>query len=150
MAYFFDISKQSDIDLVHASVRDSEEVPNVINQVEWEMIEYFRQRPDMPLYFRSGLENLSSLNRIRVRLIGYNEDNPEESTPELREAFRRAIAYVSSDILRNYDNTMKVSSISQGERSVTYSGRVPDVKDWPNGWKRFFKNYDDREAVYSI
>ena len=150
MAFFFDASKTEDLNLLHSSVRDNDEVFNVVDQVEYEMIEYFRQRPDMPIYFRSGLENLSSLNRIRVRLIGYNEDDPAESSTQLKEAFRRAIAYVVSDVIRNYDNVLNATSIRQGQRSVTYNGKVPDVKDWPSGWKRFFKNYDDREAVYSI
>ena len=150
MSFFFDIENQADLNLLHSSVRDNDELANIVDQVEWEMIEYFRQRPDMPLYFRSGLENLSSLNRIRVRLIGYNEDDPEDSSDELKEAFRRAIAYVVSDVIRNYNNVVNATSIRQGQRSVTYNGKVPDVKDWPSGWKRFFKNYDDREAVYSI
>lgn len=150
MATFFDIENQDDLNLLHSSVRGNDELSNIVEQVEWEMIEYFRQRPDMPIYFRSGLENLSSLNRIRVRLIGYNEDEPVNSSTELKEAFRRAIAYVVSDVIRNYDNVMNATSIRQGQRSVSYNGKVPDVKDWPSGWKRFFKNYDDREAVYSI
>ena len=150
MAFFFDTSNQSDIDLLHSSVRDNDELANIVDQVEWEMIDFFTQRPEMPIYFRSGLENLSSLNRIRVRLIGYNEDDPENSSEGLKEAFRRAIAYVVSEVVRNYNNTLNATSIRQGQRSVTYNGTVPSVKDWPSGWKRFFKNYDDREAVYSI
>ena len=150
MATFFNIENQADLNLLHSSVRAEDELSNIVEQVEWEMIEYFRQRPDMPIYFRSGLENLSSLNRIRVRLIGYNEDEPENSTAELKEAFRRAIAYVVSDVLRNYNNTLNATSIKQGQRSITYNGTIPDVKDWATGWKKFFKNYDDREAVYSI
>ena len=150
MAYFFDVSEQADLNLLHSTVRSDSELSNTVEKVEWEMIEYFRQRPDMPLYFRSGLENLSSLNRIRVRLIGYNEDNPEQSTAELKEAFRRAIAYVVSDVLRNYNNTLNATSIKQGQRSITYNGVADNVNDWPSGWKKFFKNYDDREAVYSI
>ena len=150
MAFFFDASKTEDLNLLHSSVRDDDEIFNVVDQVEWEMIEYFRQRPDMPIYFRSGLENLSSLNRIRVRLIGYNEDDPAESSTQLKEAFRRAIAYVVSEVVRNYNNESKVTSEKLGRFSATYQGAIPTVKDWPSGWKRFFKNYDDREAVYSI
>lgn len=150
MAYFFDVNEQADLNLLHSTVRSDSELSNTVETVEWEMIEYFRQRPDMPLYFRSGLENLSSLNRIRVRLIGYNEDDPANSTAELKEAFRRAIAYVVSDVLRNYKNPINATSIKQSQRSITYNGRVPDVNDWTVGWQRFFKNYDDREAVYSI
>ena len=150
MAFFFDINEPADLNLLHSSIRTDDELSNTVEKVEWEMIDFFTQRPDLPIYFRSGLENLSSLNRIRVRLIGYNEDDPENSKPELKEAFRRAIAYVVSDVIRNYNNVVNATSIRQGQRSVTYNGKVPDVKDWPSGWKRFFKNYDDREAVYSI
>jgi len=150
MATFFDPSKVDDLDLLHSSVRDDSELTNVVNKVEYEMIDYFRQRPNIPLYFRSGFENLSSKNRIKVRLIGYSEDDPAQSNDDLKEALRRSIAYVVSYILRNYDNLVGAQSIKQGQRSVSYHGAIPDVDKWPDGWKRYLRNFDDREAHYSI
>jgi len=147
---FFDPSNPSDLSLIHSSVRDHEELYDVADKVEYEMIDHFRQRPDMPLYFRSGFENLSSLNRVKVRLIGYSEDSPEDSNANLKEALRRSIGYVVSYILRNYDNTVGAESIRQGQRSISYRGQIPNVNDWPSGWKKYLRNFDDREAQYSI
>ena len=150
MSTFFDPSKQEDLDLLHSSVRNDDELTNVVNKVEYEMIDHFRQRPDIPVYFRSGFENLSSKNRIKVRLIGYSEDDPTQSNADLKEALRRSIAHVVSYILRNYDNLVGAQAIRQGQRSVTYKGVIPDVDKWPDGWKSYLRNFDDREAHYSI
>ena len=150
MSTFFDPSKKEDLDLLHSSVRDDDELTNVVNKVEYEMIDHFRQRPDIPVYFRSGFENLSSKNRIKVRLIGYSEDDPSQSNTDLKEALRRSIAHVVSYILRNYDNLVGAQAIRQGQRSVTYKGVIPDVDKWPDGWKSYLRNFDDREAHYSI
>lgn len=150
MSTFFDPSKKEDLDLLHSSVRDDDELTNVVNKVEYEMIDHFRQRPDIPVYFRSGFENLSSQNRIKVRLIGYSEDDPSQSNADLKEALRRSIAHVVSYILRNYDNLVGAQAIRQGQRSVTYKGVIPDVDKWPDGWKSYLRNFDDREAHYSI
>ena len=150
MSTFFDPSKKEDLDLLHSSVRDDDELTNVVNKVEYEMIDHFRQRPDIPVYFRSGFENLSSQNRIKVRLIGYSEDDPSQSNTDLKEALRRSIAHVVSYILRNYDNLVGAQAMRQGQRSVTYKGVIPDVDKWPDGWKSYLRNFDDREAHYSI
>lgn len=150
MANFFDSGKQADRDLLHSSVRDHAELPYVVNSVEWEIIDYYKQRPDVPLFFRSGYENLSTLNEIDVRLIDYKEDDPTGSDADLIEALRRTIADVASWVLRNYDTTQGINSIKQGQRSITYMGNAPSWRDWPDGWNHKLRNFDDREAVYSI
>ena len=150
MATFFDITKEADLALLHKSVRSDDELGNVVDQVEWELIDYFKQRPTVPIYFRSGLENLSTLNEIVVRLFDYDSDNPDNSGDDLKQALRRTIADITSWVLRNYDSADKVQSITQGKRSVTYMGAVPSWRDWPGGWAKRLKNFDNREAVYSI
>ena len=150
MATFFDVTSQADLNLLHKSVRGDDELSNVVDQIEWELIDYFKQRPNVPIYFRTGLENLSTLNEIVVKLFDYDSDSPENSGNDLKEALRRTIADIASWVLRNYDSPDKVQSITQGKRSVTYMGAVPSWRGWPDGWAKRLKNFDNREALYSI
>lgn len=153
MATFFDTSVQTDLNLLHSDVREHDEVDNVIDKVEWEILNHYKQRPSIPIRVRTGSENLKigpESSDIEVQLIGYDSDTPADSDDGLKEALKRAIAHVASWVLRNYDNAQGVSSITQGKRSITYAGTVPDINDWPDGWGATLKNYDDREALYSI
>jgi len=150
MGTFFKVASGADLALLHKSVRGDDELANVVDQIEWELIDYFKQRPTVPIYFRSGLENLSTLNEVVVRLFDYDSDNPENSGNDLKEALRRTIADIASWVLRNYYTQDRVRSITQGKRSVTYMGTVPSWRDWPDGWAKRLKNFDNREALYSI
>lgn len=149
-AIFFDCTSTDDLNLLHSSVRDNEEVCNVVNDIEYEILDFYKQRPSIPLYFKTGRENLYNTNDIQVRLIDYDNETPSESEQDLKDAIKKTIAEITSWVLRNYNNTNGVTSIKQGQRSITYMGMSPTWRDFPNGWNRWLKNFDDREAVYSI
>lgn len=150
-AIFFDTSKEADLDLLHSSVRTDDELNNVVDQVEWEIINYYSQRPSVPLRQRSGLENLESVPpQIEVRLIDYNQDTPADSDAKLKDALRRTIGDVASWVLRNYSVQQGAHSIRQGQRSVSFGSVVPSWREWPSGWNGKLKNYDEREANFSI
>lgn len=150
MSVFFDTSKPEDVRLLHRSVRDSMELENVVEAVEYEILDYYKQRPSIPLSLQTGRENLYTTNEVQVRLIDYDNDNPANSEADLKEALKRTIANVASWIIRNYNTGQGIGSIQQGKRSITYTGDAPTWDQWPSGWRRYLKNYDDREALYSI
>lgn len=150
-AIFFDTGTQDDLDLLHESVRNHSELDNVVNEVEYRILDYYKQRPSVPLRLQTGRENLYSTNDIQVRLIHYDNDTPANSQQDLKDALKRTIADIASWVLRNYDSpTGGVKSIGQGKRSIEYMGAVPDWKHWPDGWQRWLHNFDDREAQYHI
>lgn len=152
---FFDPSSQDDLQLLHEDIRQHSELVNVVSQVEWEIINSaFTQREgqnrgvwqDFFEYENGNNPN----NELLVRLVGYDQDTPSNSEADLKEALRRTIARVVSWVLRDYSNPQNVSSISQGQRSVDYAGRVPDWQDWPDDWDRLLHNYDARIPNYGI
>lgn len=149
-AIFFDTSEQDDLNLLHSSVRDDSELDNVVNGVEYEILQYYKQRPSIPLSLQTGRENLYTTNEVQVRLIDYDNDTPANSEQDLKDALKKTIAEVTSWVIRNYNNDAKVQSESLGRWSVSYAGSVPTWNEWPSGWNRWLKNFDDREAVYSI
>lgn len=150
-ATFFDISAQADLNLLHSSIRDHQELDNVVDKVEYEILDFYKQRPSVPLRLQTGRENLYSTNDIQVRLIDYDNDTPANSEADLKEALKYTIAEVSSWVLRNYDNDQGgVQSIQQGKRSISYMGAAPSWDRWPDGWRHYLKNFDDREALYSV
>jgi hypothetical protein len=156
MSYFFDFT---DLSLIHSDVREHPELPNVIDRVEWEILDAFSQR-DL-----QGLTTVQAFfeyetgrdpgDEILVRLSGYNQVDPPESEDGLKEALRRTIATVASELMRSYEGSRGVQSVQQGQRAVTYGtqrmgGSVPTWTDWPSGWDRFLKNYDARIKPYGI
>lgn len=147
---FFDTSKQADLDLLHSSVRTDDELDNVIANVEYEILDYYKQRPSIPLQLQVGRENLYNTNQVSVRLLDYDQDTPANSTQELKDALKKTIAEVASWVIRNYNTPQNVESIQQGKRSVSYYGLSPSWRDFPSGWQRWLSNFDDREARYSI
>lgn len=149
-AIFFDTDSLSDLALLHSSVRDNDELRNVVANIEYEILDYYKQRPSIPLSLQTGRENLYTTNEVQVRLIDYNQDNPVDSEQDLKDALKKTIAEITSWVIRNYDNSQNVRSIQQGKRSIEFGGLAPTWKDFPTGWQRWLKNFDDREAVYSI
>lgn len=149
-AIFFDTADADDLALLHSSVRTNAELSNVVDNVEYEILDYYKQRPSIPLSLRTGRENLYTTNEIQVRLIDYDNDTPSNSEQDLKDALKKTIAEITSWVIRNYNNEQNISSIQQGKRSVSFYGLAPSWKDFPSGWNRWLKNYDDREAVYSI
>ncbi len=153
MSTFFDTDVQADLDLLHSSVRDHAELDNVASQVEWEIIDHFSQRPyklrsnyDAFFEYESGSDESQE---IEVRLIGYNSTTPASSEAGLKEALRRTIGKVVSEVLRDYDNANDVQSITQGKRSITYAGKVPTWDEWPDNWKGYLSNYSARIPNYA-
>jgi hypothetical protein len=152
MSIFFNIA--TDSALLHAQVRDNPELQNVVDQVEFEIIEAFKQRDMQRLTTYESFFNYEfgrdPLQEVKVRLVGYDEETPEDSDADLKELLKRTIAKVVSWVLRNYDNADKAQSIRQGQRSITYSGVVPSWKDWYSGWDNMLHNYDARIKGYGI
>lgn len=149
-AIFFDPADADDLLLLHKAVRTNTELTNVINNVEYEILDYYKQRPSIPLSLRTGRENLYSTNEITVRLLHYNNTTPASSEQDVKDALKKTIAEVASWVLRNYDNEGKVSSVSLGRFSASYTGAMPTWREFPSGWNRWLGNFDDRQAVYSI
>ena len=147
---FFDTASSDDLDLLHSSVRTNDELENVVANVEYEILDYYKQRPSIPLTLQTGRENLYTTNEIQVRLIDYDNDNPSNSEQDLKDALKKTIAEISSWVIRNYETPQGVNSIQQGKRSISYHGLSPTWNDFPSGWRRWLKNFDDREALYSI
>lgn len=157
MSTFF--NPASDLNLIHADVRDNPELSNVIDKVEWEVLDAFSQRD------RQGLTTVQAFfeyesgrdpnDEILVRLVGYDQAEPSDSEEGLKEALKRTIANIASDILQSYDGQRGVQSVRQGQRSVSYGsasggGVVPTWRDWPSGWDRYLGNYDARIKAYGI
>lgn len=155
MADFFDTSVQADLDLLHESIRSHNELDNVVDKVEWEILNSaFMQREGQAVGttddFFTYEDGNDPNNELLVRLVGYDQDTPTNSEADLQEALRRTIARVVSWILRDYSNAQGVQSISQGQRSITYSGSVPTWQDWPDDWDRLLHNYDARIPNYRV
>ena len=152
---FFDPNNPQDVRLLHASVRGHEEMKTVSYQIEWEVIDFYTQRENLRYRYGNrrpvtGVENLRDRQEIRVMLIDYDQNEPEKSPDELKEALRRTIADIVSWVLRNYDNTQDAQSIRQGDRSISFATTIPNWRNFPNGWNRRMKNWDFRVAGYSI
>ena len=154
MYQFFNVDSADDLKLLHKSIRTNTELENIVEQIQWQIIEAFSQRDMQGLttyeaFFKYEFGD-NPRDVIKVRLLGYNEDDPEESEAGLKEAFRRTIAKIASWVLRNYSNPQDVRRIKQGQREVEYSGTVPTWENFPKGWDRLFKNYDARIQPYGI
>lgn len=155
MATFFNTENPNDLALLHADVREATELDRLAEQVEYEVILFYKQRDMQGIatyqdFFRYEA-GASPLTGIKVRLVGYNESDPAKSEPDLKEALRRTIAEVLSYQLRNYENANGVASQSQGNRSVTYtSGQPPTWRNFPHGWNLYLRNFDARIQGYGI
>jgi len=153
MSVFFDVTDANDLNLLHADVRAEDELSNVVNKVEWEILDAFSQRDKQGLTTVQAFFEYESgrdpNDEILVRLAGYDQTTPSDSDEGLKEALRRTIADIVSTLMRGYENEHGIQSIRQGQRSVTY-GMVPTWDRWPSGWDRRLKNYDARIKPYGI
>lgn len=154
MSDFFNTSDLADINLLHSTVRNHDELDNVVDSVEWEIIDSFTQRESLGLStvdaffeYESGADPTASLE---VRLVGYDSATPANSEAGLKIAIKRTIADIVSWVLREYTNTQGVQSISQGRRSITYSGTVPSWREWPDGWDIKLSNYNAKHQNFGI
>lgn len=148
---FFNPNNEDDLNLINSKVRDHPELASVASQVEWEVIDAYRQRDQGRTNWNAffELERGGDPSRgLKVRLIGYDPDNPEKSDEGLKEALRRTIADIISKTLIDYDRTGAISE-QQGNRSITYA-RASSWREWPSGWRYRLTNYDARTATYGI
>jgi len=129
MADYFDPSDPSDVELLHSSVREDPELPVIVDQIEWEVIDRYTE---------------GTGDHMRVQLEGYPDSD------DLSEALRRTIADVASWVLRDYSNEQGVVSQRQGNRSVVYSTRIPSWRDYPPQWDRRLTRFDKRRVIYGI
>lgn len=154
MATFFDITSQSDLNLLHSSVVNDDNLANVVDSVEWEIINAFSQRDmekvgTIEAFFEYEFGRDPN-DVIKVRLVGYDAETPANSDAGLKEVLKRTIADVASWVLRNYSNSNGVTSIKQGQRSISYSGHAPSYNNFPTYWDMKLKNYDARIKEYGI
>ena len=153
MSTFFDVTDANDLNLLHADVRGEDELSNVVDKVEWEILDAFSQRDKQGLTtvqaFFEYEKGRDPNDEILVRLAGYDQTAPADSDAGLKEALRRTIADIVSTLMRGYSNEPGIQSVRQGQRSVTY-GMVPTWDKWPSGWDRRLKNYDARIKPYGI
>lgn len=152
MSHFFDSSSQDDLNLLHESVREHDELDHIIDKIEYEVISHYTQRRGGAMGLEEAFFATESggdpTSEIQVRLIGYDSEEPEKSDDGLKEALRRTVAHIASEVLQSYDTDKRVQSIRQGQRSITYSASSPE--QWPAGWERYLSNYDAREGLYEI
>jgi len=150
MADFFDTSAQSDLDLLHSSIRNHSELDNVVDRVEHNVIDHYKQRKQV-YHTVTGKENLYGTSReIEVMLLGYDEQTPVDSDADLKEALKYTIADIVSYVLRTYDRQSGVESIQQGKRSITYRRAASDSRSWQDGWSLPLRNFDERTPLYGI
>lgn len=154
MAEFFDHSSSDDKALLHESIRDHNELENVVDLMEWKILDHYKQRKGLGIannadFFRFE-DGSDPQNEIKVRLVGYDQDTPSNSEADLKEQLKYTIAKAVSWVLRNYDNPQGVESISQGQRSVSYAGVVPDWEQFPAGIQSMLSNFDAKIASYGI
>lgn len=138
MATFFDIESQTDVDLLHASVRMHTERDRVINAVETDVLNRFTIR--------------TGVNTYRVELEGYNDTTPASSHANLKAALKRAIAAVASHRLRNYERDPSLQIEELGDYKYdrgTGAGKL-DVS-WPTGWdSELIRFYNERPPLFHI
>lgn len=151
MASYFDASEQADKDLLHSDVRDHAELELVATDVEYQVIEHFRQEKE---YDETSLMPANPQDAIEteIRLAGYDVDADDADVDEhLKKALRYTIAYVISYCLRNYDNERNVNSKKRGNRSKSYSGSIPTKEEWPDDWSyRYLDTFDTTDIVYGL
>ena len=154
MYQFLDVTDAEDLKLLHKEVREDSELENVVSQVQFEVIQAFSQR-DMEgrstyeAFFKYEFGS-NPADVVKVRLLGYNEYDPESSGDSLKELLKRTIAKITSWTMRNYYNTQAATMIKQGQRSISYGGTVPSYMDFPAGWDSLLKNHDARIQPYGI
>lgn len=156
MADFFDTSAQADLDLLHSSIREHPELDNMVDKVEFEILQFYSQREndhwDNYWDFFKYEKGAPTSTEILVRLVGYDQDTPTNSEADLQEALRRTIAEVASWALRNYSNSPGAHNVTLGRFSTGSGGLsdLPTVNDWPDNWNRFLKNFDAKIPKYGI
>lgn len=146
---YFDATNTEDLKLLHSGVRDHDELENIAEQVEYDVIDHYRE--EYPEYLHSEYSSYDPDVEIQtaVKLHGYAE-NPDNAAANLKEALRRTIARIVSDCLRQYDNERNLQSEKLGNRSYTYAGKIPTKDDWPDAWDSRLAKFDNREPVYGL
>lgn len=146
---YFDHTDSNDTALLHSDVRTHSELENVSEQVEWEVIDHYREEwPELDQGDYTTYDPDVAI-QTTVKLHGYADD-PDNASANLKQALRRTIADVVSNVLRQYDNERGIQSHQLGNRSETYAGEIPTKDDWPDNWNHRLARYDNRDPVYGL
>ena len=138
MATFFDTESQTDIDLLHSTVRLHTERDRVIDAAEIDVLNRFTIR--------------TGVNAYRVELEGYDDSTPSASDSTVKAALKRAIAAVASHRLRFYDRDPSLQIEELGDYKYdrgSGAGKL-DVM-WPTGWdSELIRFYNERPPLFHI
>lgn len=146
---YFDPTSDSDKSLLHSDVRDHSELERVATQVEFDVINHYREELRYESGSRAYAYPPNGPVQTAVYLNGYEED-PQKAEKHFREALRHTIADLISFSLRVYDNEIGVTSQRRGGRSKSFAGKVPTPNQWPDGWSRRLAIYDNTEVLYGL
>lgn len=136
MAYFLDVTDEGDLALVHAIARGHAELTTVVDEAERDVLLKYTVR--------------TGTNTFEVKLEGYNDVDPAASHATLVACLKRAVAYVASHRLRNYDRTPGY----QKERLDVYeydrgSGGAAATSDrWPTGWDAELRQFFGETSLW--
>lgn len=152
---FFNPAKAIDHGLLHASVREHDDVSVVAAQAEDDVVREFTERGD----FGGGELHTETRGAytFTVMLLGYDPDETEaqgydtdpNSWSGFAKAMRETIADVTSHRLRYYDVDSTVTSETMGRRSETRQRGTLDVM-WPRNWSWRLNPYDVRPKTFVI
>lgn len=126
---WFDVTESADLDLLHSSIRNDDELLNAVTRAQLDIFTAYRE---------GGV----------VKLSGYDAD-VELADAELVTVVKNTIADIVSFRLRSYNNEYGVESIQQGQRSITFR----DSGYWdamPKRWNSLLTDFDTREALYYV
>lgn len=156
---FFDVGSSVDLDYLPQRFWDHEDLPQVAQEVERDVINWFTVtgRGAPREFFGPGHIHIQEDSKGAVFLWGYG-GRPEETDgydsdrskwTDLAEALRYTIAQVIQHRLEHQDVDPTVTSERRGDRRVQ---REPDRLDpkWPRNWTRPLKRYDSRPTSYQL
>lgn len=134
MANYFVVG--TDEHLLHASIRNHEELANVAAKAERDLISYYTY----------------SLDNGDNRTVGLNtyEADADDAGADFLEKMKDAIAAIINHRLRNYDQQRGILSESLGEYSVTFSAPTTDWNGIPPIVESILADYDERIPVYYL
>lgn len=147
MAYF-DPTDPDDTDLLHADVRESDELAHTAARVEADVLQAFTERRSYGPVPADAVQLANTA--LYVYLDGYAASEASAdgyaadraSWSGFADAMRRTIADVVSHRLRSSGTEPGIQSYGQGSRWTTYRGSFNP--DWPRNWSWRLRPYDLR------
>lgn len=121
MADYFSIPDDSD--LLHPSVRNDDNLQNVVNKVEYDILSEYRNA--------NG----------KVELQGFDPD-PSQTSPQLAKALKHTIAEVVSHRLRVDDIQPGLTGLSRGDRSWSWGDPEKMNRKWPDDWNSLLVTFE--------